>query len=341
MDDKDTPVQTDEVIQEEPHAGDAHADLIAEAEAELSAPGAHAQETPKTQEPQAAAAAQAAQAQNEEERKKYDKLTASWPEEDKKLFASAPENLRALVGKYYHNMLTDYKQKTQQAAALKSAVEKDLNALKPVVSGKFKDINEFAAYVSDMQHFEAALQADPRRTLALLARRTGVDLRELSDYRPDPVQEAVQPLRAQMEQLERMLAQKARGTDAQPAPQEGEEDPAKEALAQFARQTDGAGNLKHPYFEQVAPVMGLLLKGESPEDLEEAYKQAVYVLPKAREELLAKEQQAYAAKQRELEKAKRAASVAVHERGVSGVTNKKKSIDDIIAQAQEELGGGA
>ena len=143
--------------------------------------------------------------QQKEQQEKLEKMIASWPEEDKKLFASAPENLRALLGKYYHNFQADHTKKTQQAAAMRAELESQLATLAPVVTGKFKDMKQFASYVADAQHFEEELKRDPLRTLSILAHQAGVDLAQLQGYKPDPTAEALRPMQAQLAQMQQRV----------------------------------------------------------------------------------------------------------------------------------------
>ena len=271
-----------------------------------------------------------------EQREKLEKMIASWPEEDKKLFSSAPENLRAVLGKYYHHFQADHTKKTQQAAALRAELEAQLAPLAPVVTGKFKDMKQFASYVADMQRFEEELKHNPLRTLNILAQQAGVDWQELQRYQPDPTAEALRPVQAQLAQMQQMLMQ-------QPpvAPLPAQQDPWQKTLKEFAQAVDENGQKTHPYFEQVAPIMGLIMQRDGHEDLEKAYKEALYSWPAAREELLAKERQQAAQQQAELDRAKRAALLQKRTQSVphARVSGRKVTIDDIIAQAQQELDG--
>ena len=70
--------------------------LIAQAEEELENADTEPQDgTNKTP----GQAADAETQEQKEHREKLEKMISSWPEEDKKLFASAPDNLRDLLGK--------------------------------------------------------------------------------------------------------------------------------------------------------------------------------------------------------------------------------------------------
>lgn len=306
--------------------------LIAQAEEELEAadaePKGGANQTPGQ-------AADAETQEQKEHREKLEKMISSWPEEDKQLFASAPENLRDLLGKYYHNFQADHTKKTQQAAAMRAELEAELAELRPVVTGRFQNMKEFASFVSDARRFEEELKRDPLRTLSILARQAGVSLEQLQGYQPDPAAEAVRPIQARLDQLQQLLSRPT-----PPAPPQTQTDRFKTTLDEFANAVDEKGNKKYPYFAEVAPVMGYIMRRDGHEDLEKAYREALYSLPKAREELLKQERQQAAQQQAEVEKAKKAAqlrsraSAAPHAGG-----NKIKKIDDIIALAEEELAG--
>ncbi len=315
--------------------GKTPADFIARAEQEL------AQRAQGTNPPAPAAAAPQPQTPEQKARReKMEKMISGWPEEDKKLFASAPDNLRDLLGKYYHHFQSDYTKKTQQAAALRAAVERELSELSPVVSGRFRDMRQFVSYVSDMQNFEREFQRDPVRALNMLMQTAGIRVEDLADYQPNAAAEAVRPLQAQLAQLQKQLQSQVQPQQPSPAdpPEEGEEtDP----WAEFADAVDENGQKTHPYFAQLAPLMGYIMRRDGHEDMERAYQEALYSLPQAREGLLQKERQNAAQKQAEVDRAKRAA--ALQARAASGTTaavgNRKKKIDDLIAQAEEELAG--
>lgn len=302
-------------------------DFIAQAEKELAEKETPPAARPEPQTPQQKAL-----------REKTEKMISGWPEEDKKLFAAAPENLRELLGKYYRSFHADYTKKTQQAAALREAAQRELEPLRPLMEGRFADVREFASYVSSMRNFEAELYRNPLRTLHLLMSRTGVKPTDLAAYSPDPVQEALSQLPRQLESLRQEL----RREPAPPAP----ETPAQEGLVRetaeaFAQAEDENGEKTHPYFNELAPMMALIMRRDGHEDMEKAYQEALYSLPKAREELLERERRSAAQKQAELDKAKRAEAFAARSRGtaLSAAGNRKKKIDDIIAQAEQELAG--
>lgn len=308
--------------------------LIAQAEEELEAADA---EPPNGTNQTPGQAANAETQEQKEHREKLEKMIASWPEEDKKLFASAPENLRDLLGKYYHLFQADHTKKTQQAAAMRAELEAEWAELRPVVTGRFQNMQEFASFVSDARRFEEEFMRNPLRTLSMLAQQAGISLQQLQEYQPDPAQEAVRPIEAKLEQLQHLLSRQNSPAAPNAQPQDK---PWEKALEDFADAVDDKGNKTHPYFAEVAPVMGYIMRRDGHEDMEKAYREAIYSLPKAREELLKQERQQAAQQQAEVEKAKKAAQLrsrtntAPHAGG-----NKIKKIDDIIALAEEELAG--
>lgn len=338
---KDTPKPSDDVTIEEQTTGDAHLDLIAQAEAELDQDPA---EDPKTDpeekdiptgKEEYPEETEPADPQADEKVKKLEKLVASWPEEERKQFFGAPAELQELLGKHYRNMLTDYKRKTQEASALRSSIEQELAALRPVVHGKYRNMADFAQYVSEMQNFEAEFKRDPRRTLAILAQEAGLDLAELGSYEPDPAAEAMRPLQAEMAQIRELLSHRAHTP--QPAPQE-DEDVRKQAQ-EFADAVDANGNKLHPHFADAAPFMGLIMQRDGHSDLEKAYQEALYSLPSARAEILKKQQASAAAKKAELDKAHKAGKVHLKTSGISGAKPRPKGIIDLIAETEKELDG--
>ena len=326
--------------QDQADEGKTPADFIARAEAELAKKDQDAARTPAAEKAARGGAGTSETAEQKARRAGLEKMISGWPEEDRKLFASAPENLRELLGRHYRNFQSDYTKKTQQAAALRAAVERDMRELRPVIAGKYRDIRHFASYVSDMQNFERELRRDPLHTLFVLAQHTGVNLGDLAGYKPDAAAEAVRPLRAQLARLQQQLLQSRTPQAEQmrePAPQDAQPD----AVTAFAEAEDENGQKLHPHFNELAPMMGYIMRRDGHEDLEKAYKEALYSLPKVREELLEKERQQAAQKQAEVDRAKRAAALQARAGAGGGadIGNRKKKIEDIIAQAEEELAG--
>lgn len=330
-----------------PGTGSVHMDLIAQAEQELAAqdtaaptpgtPGGDPAPKGTPDSPGKAAPAAADPSPQQQARARMEKMIASWPEQDKQLFASAPENLRELLGKYYHSFQKDHTQKTQQAAALRAELEETLAPLRPVVTGKFRDMQELAQYITNAQRFEEDLQQDPVRAMALLAQRMGVDLAAVANYQPNAAYEAIRPLREQVARLQQTLERQS--TPAAPAV--NTPDGRLEMLRDFAAETDEQGALKHPYFEEVAAMMGLIMRRDGHEDLERAYQEALYSHPQAREKLLEAQRADAVKRQAEVDKAKRAA--ALQRKATSAATaavgHGKKKIEDIIAQAEQSLSG--
>lgn len=326
--------------QDQADEGKTPADFIARAAAELAKKDQDAARTPAAEKAARGGAGTSETAEQKARRAGLEKMISGWPEEDRKLFASAPENLRELLGRHYRNFQSDYTKKTQQAAALRAAVERDMRELRPVIAGKYRDIRHFASYVSDMQNFERELLRDPLHTLFVLAQHTGVNLGDLAGYKPDAAAEAVRPLRAQLARLQQQLLQSRTPQAEQmrePAPQDAQPD----AVTAFAEAEDENGQKLHPHFNELAPMMGYIMRRDGHEDLEKAYKEALYSLPKVREELLEKERQQAAQKQAEVDRAKRAAALQARAGAGGGadIGNRKKKIEDIIAQAEEELAG--
>jgi hypothetical protein len=191
-----------------------------------------------------------------------------------------------------------------------------------------------------MMMFEAELKRNPLRTLSMLAARSGVDIAQLAGYQPNAAEEAVLPLRGQIEQLKELLAKNQQGGAGQaPAQTDEDED---NPVAEFMGAKDEKGAPKYPHFQKVAPVMGMIMLRDGHEDLEKAYNEAVHTVPEYREALGAGQKAKAEAEQKkaaELAKAKRAASLKFEGATGGAIPAKtgRKNVFDIINEAQSEI----
>lgn len=261
----------------------------------------------------------------------------NWTDEDKKAFSTLPEDGRQILLNIHKNMLSGLNRQMQKASVYRQELGAVVDGLAPVVQGRFESFGDFVQYVKSMQSFEAELKRNPRRTLAVLAEQAGVELADLAAYRPNPTEEALLPLQAQIAQLKSELLGRQDGREQPSAPQD-ENDP----IAQFANATDEAGKLKYPHFEKVAQLMGAIMQRDGHEDLAKAYAEAVNVLPEVREQTLAAQKEAWLREQRaraDVEKAKRAGALKTRSTaGLAAPANgRKKRPLDYILEAEQRL----
>lgn len=109
-------------------------------------------------------------------------------------------------------------------------------------------------------------------------------------------------------------------------------------ISGFAAAKDQAGQLLHPHFEKVKPMMGFMLTSGQAEDIEDAYQKAIWTDPALRPQVQPQSQGQQVAKARK---------AAVSVKGAPGMrpqtTNGSagKSLDDVVREAYFEHAGQA
>lgn len=176
-------------------------------------------------------------------------------------------------------------------------------ALQPLSEIWQKNAVHPAMGLAQMAHYGQMLYSNPQQLIQEIATQTGIDLTQLVEDQPyiDPqtrsLQQEVQQLRATIGQLRQGQAnQSAQVIHNQ--------------IAAFADEKDSSGNLAHPYFEKVAPVMTQLLQIQDNDinDLKSAYDYAIQYSPEIQKEIQAQQEKEKAkARQAEATKAKAAA----------------------------------
>lgn len=264
------------------------------------------------------------------------KAPASFNEEQRKTFSALPPDGQKIIADIYHSMNADYSRKTMQTAQARREIEE---ALKPI-DGFFNNIQEVGEYVSSMVQFEREFAKNPIRTLRIMAENAGVSMDQLVNFQPNPMEEAIAPLKAQIEALRSQLSAHQPAQTRNFRENEGNYDA---ELEQLANAKDENGNLKFPHFKELAPYMGMIMRRDGHEDIQKAYEEALYYLPATREEVLKSQKDkltAELAKAAELKKAKKAAALQMPSPDYDAVAPAKKgSLLDLIAETEKELSG--
>ena len=104
-------------------------------------------------------------------------------------------------------------------------------------------------------------------------------------------------------------------TNFQTAQEQSRQQQITSAIEAFKTEADDQGNLTHPHFDKVKPIMGGLINANPQLTLSEAYDQAVFADPTIRTDLLAQREQA--AKE-EAEKAARAQRAQAASKSLKG-----------------------
>lgn len=251
-------------------------------------------------------------------------------------FGKLPPEAQAFVRELHKDLQGGFTKKSQEFAAFEKDVKEVLGQLGQVTQGKFKSMGELTTYISSMQNFESELKQNPQRTLLVLMNSLGITLEQLAQYQPNAAEEAMRPIRQEILKLQNLVGKQGAVRQSSDAPANDTTDP-KNVIETFRNARDNKGNVLHPHFDKVARVIGSIIEGNTYEDLEKAYNQAIQVLPEVRE---AAEKAAAAKAQREqadVAKAKRAAKVNIHSSAVPGEKKGRPSLNDILKEELENF----
>ena len=262
------------------------------------------------------------------------KAPACLNEEQRKAFAAMDASGKKILADIYKSMNADYTRKSMETARARREIEE---AFKDI-DGCFGDIKQAGDYLRSSLAFERAFREDPAASILNLMAQAGLTPEDLAAYRPDPVKGAQRAILNEINSLKKQLGQKSS------APAERtdfSEDERNSFLEQLAQAKAENGTLKYPHIKEVAPYIGMIMKRDGHEDLDRAYKEALYCLPATRDELLQNQKAKLTAeikKNAELGKAKKAAAVNMPEPFREGARAPKTgSLIDLIAETEEEL----
>ena len=251
-------------------------------------------------------------------------------------FGKLPPEAQAFVRELHKDMQGGFTKKSQEFAAFEKDVKEVLGELGSVIQGKFNSMGELTSYISSMQNFESELKENPHRTLLILMNSLGITPEQLSQYQPNAAEEAIRPLRQEILKLQNLVGKQGSARQSVATAPANVGDP-KNVIDTFKNARDEKGNLLHPHFDKVTRVMGAIIEGDTYEDLEKAYLQAIQVLPEVREAAEKAAEAKAQAKQAELAKAKRAAKVSIHSSAVPGEKKGTSSLDEIIKEGLENF----
>lgn len=133
-------------------------------------------------------------------------------------------------------------------------------------------------YFNLLAQIDDALTNDPRGTIQMLADSYGVKFGETNSSLDD--------LKGQISNMQKIL------TNQQAYLQAQQTDRTNREIDAFVNDKDDAGNLKHPYFEDVRQDMINLIRGGVSKTLDDAYNKAVYINEDVRNKIIAAQSQA-------------------------------------------------
>lgn len=271
----------------------------------------------------------------------------TWSEEEKATFAKLPADAQRVVSERYRSMEADYTRKSQENAdkvkladGVQALVTDDLRG---ALEREGMDVVGGIKSLLDLQSFAQRDPAGYARMVVQHAQANGVDVRSIlggastgegkaeADPFADPETAA---LKAKVGELEGRYtadqrAQAAARVQAQ--------------VNEFADAKGDDGSPLRPHFTAVEGTMAQLMRADRSLDLAGAYDKAVWLVPEARDAILADRARAEAAsaateQAREAEEAKRAAAVNVSGRSAPTAPASGGSFEDDLDQAAAELG---
>lgn len=139
-------------------------------------------------------------------------------------------------------------------------------------------INKAQDYFNLLAQIDDALAKDPTGTIQMLAESYGVKFGETNS--------SLDSLRSQMNNMQQLI------TNQQAYLQEQQKRQANKAFDDFVKAKDDAGNLKHPYLEDVKQDMYNLIKSGLSTTLEDAYNRAIWTNESVRNKMIAAQSQA-------------------------------------------------
>ena len=139
-------------------------------------------------------------------------------------------------------------------------------------------INKAQDYFNLLAQIDDALAKDPTGTIQMLADSYGVKFGETNS--------SLDSLRSQMNNMQQLI------TNQQAYLQEQQKRQANQAFDDFVKAKDDAGNLKHPYLEEVKQDMYNLIKSGLSTTLEDAYNRSIWTNEAVRNKMIAAQSQA-------------------------------------------------
>lgn len=223
----------------------------------------------------------------------------NWSQEDRDIFAALAElddkgkAAQEFLLNRHKAMEGDYTRKMQELSPLKQYQSID-RLFEPYQQVLEQAGQTPADVIANWVGVHENLTKNPIETLHWLAEQYGVNLTEAAQQTPNP---QVMELSQQVNQLRHQIGERER------LQQETKYNTYYTQIEEFSQKKTEAGELAHPYFEEVQSDMAKLAKldqaeGKEPE-LSDLYERAVYMNPSVREKHLSAQREAAEAKRLE------------------------------------------
>ena len=204
-----------------------------------------------------------------------------WSAEHKETFSKIPEEHRGFILQRYKEIEGDYTRKSQDLAKQRKRYDSMDEVFEPVRANlNMQGIDE-AQLMKQYLAYHQNLQKDPAATLKYLAQQYNVNLGE------DAQEEYVDPEIKQLRDQNHQLNQKISNIESQFT--QSHTDQARLTLEKFTSEKNEKGELKHPFYNEVRPMMGRFLQSGEAEDINKAYEMAVRVNPVTYQKIVEKQ----------------------------------------------------
>lgn len=194
-----------------------------------------------------------------------------WSSEHKETFSKIPEEHRGFILQRYKEIEGDYTRKSQDLAKQRKRYDSMDEVFEPVRANlNMQGIDETQLMRQYLAYHEN-LQKDPAGTLKYLAQQYNVNLGEASQ------EEFVDPEIKQLRDQNLQLTQKVSSIESQFT--QSHTTAAQLTLDKFTSEKNEKGELKHPFYNEVRPMMGRFLQSGEADDINKAYEMAVRANP--------------------------------------------------------------
>jgi hypothetical protein len=258
-----------------------------------------------------------------------------WSDEDKQAFVAMDESGREWALRLESNFHKGIEEKSKELKKFRDAIEPYKHLVPPGVAEE--------QVVQQLLNAQAYLQQNPVEGIKWLMQSYGVDEKQFAPAET-PVEDDLY-IDPQVKALQDQIAELKRSNESSLQKAESERQRAYFAQIQsFKDETDDNGELLHPHFQAVSPVMSGLLTSGRAQTMEDAYQQAVWAVPEYREAEVERKIREHAEKQRQAtqeaaEKAEKASKTVKGKQSANAAPKPRTMLDDLAENYEKSIRG--
>ena len=259
-----------------------------------------------------------------------------WSDEDKTVFMELDERGRKFALSREKQFSKGIEEKSNELKTYREAIEPYKHLIPPGVSE--------AQVITQLLNAQSLLQRNPVEGVKWIMQSYGVDEKQFApteavttedDPYVDPQMKALQD---KIDQLTQQSEDRVKGAEID------RQNAMLAEIQRFQTETDDAGELLHPHFNNVYPVMAGLLQSGSAADMQEAYDKAVWAVPEYREHEVEKKATEFAEKQlaekkAEAEKAAKAGKTVTGKKSAQEPTKPKTLAEELQENLRKSEAG--